>query len=76
MPFFGAMGKKLYRIITANFGEWYVIATNSTDAELRVHDAIKAAYPSSVIGVSETRAVKIEPLAYEHTPNNHERLLP
>lgn len=70
------MSKTLYKITTEKYGEWWVIATNSTDAEIRLLESLRETYANSTMTVKEGRCTKIEPIAYENTPSNYERLLP
>ena len=70
------MSKTLYKITTEKYGEWWVIATNSTDAEIRLLGSLRKTYANSAMTAKDGRVTKIEPIAYENTPSNYERLLP
>ncbi len=70
------MSKTLYKITTEEYGEWWVVAANSTDAEIRLLQSLRETYANNAMTDKEGRATKIEPIAYENTPSNYERLLP
>lgn len=70
------MSKTLYKITTEKYGEWWVVATNSTDAEIRLRKSLRETYANNTMTDKECRVTKIEPIAYENTASNYERLLP